>query len=113
MPTISAAISMTWRVAPAEAIDQQSDADHLAGLERVRKAEEGHRRHRPRGEVVAGRNVEAELAAGGQPHHQEEDGDQEQAREPARAEIQPVEQVAYEPYRARAPVNSPTTPTLS
>src|SRR3712207_2855851 len=80
--------------AAAEAVDQQPDADHLAGLEGVGEAEKCHRGHAPGGEVVAGRDVEPDFAPDRQAHHEQEDDDEEQAGEIAREEVEAIESAA-------------------
>ena len=42
--------------ATVEPVDQQADADHLAGAEGMRETEKRGRRHAPGDEIVAGRN---------------------------------------------------------
>jgi hypothetical protein len=77
--------------AAAQAVEHEADADHLAGLERVGEGQEGKGRHAPGGEVVARRDVEADLAADGEAHHENEDRDQEQPGEVAGGTIEAIE----------------------
>jgi hypothetical protein len=60
----------------------------------VGKAKESHCRHAPGGEIVAGRDVQANLPPNRQSHHQEKDDDQEKPGEIAGEEIKPVEKAA-------------------
>src|ERR687894_146027 len=73
-----------------QAIHQETNADHLAGFECVGKREEGHGRHAPRGEVVACRNVEADLAPDRKAHHQTENRNEKKAREVAGEAIKAI-----------------------
>ena len=93
--------------AALDAVDQEADADHLAGAEGVGEAEERHRRHAPRHDVVAGRDVDAERAAGRQHHHQDEDENEEAAGREAGNEIEAIEKL---PRHAPSPAASITTP---
>src|SRR4051812_32163376 len=69
---------------------KQPDADHVAALERMRKAKECHCGHAPGREVVARRNVQGGLPAERHHHHESEYQDQESPGEVAGGEIEPV-----------------------
>src|SRR4051812_42312005 len=78
----------------AEAVDQQSDADHLAVPEGVREPEKGSRCHAPGDEIVARRDVDAQRPAGRQHHHQHENRNEEEPREIAGKQVKPIEKHA-------------------
>src|SRR5213596_260413 len=80
--------------AVVETIDQEADANHLAMLERMRKPEEGGRRHAPRDEIIARRNIDAERTAAGQQHHQHENRNEEKSGEIAGEKVESIEKHA-------------------
>ena len=65
----------------AETVDQETNADHLAVLERMGQAQEGGCRHAPGDEIVARGDVDAEGPAGRQQHHQHKNRNQEKSGE--------------------------------
>jgi hypothetical protein len=75
-------------------LEDEADADDFARPERVCERQERHGCHAPGGDVVAGRDVEPDLAPDREAHHQDEDRNQEQARKMAGEPIEAVERGA-------------------
>ena len=99
-PRVSETISKARRVS-LQAVDEEPDPDHLARPKGVGEAEESDGRHGPGHELVAVRDVEPKHAPERHRHHQEEDGEEEQAREPAGEEVEPVEDAADHAVRVK------------